>query len=99
MRMMKNKNNETVTVIGIDHGYGNMKTATRCFSSGVARYDKKIVLKDWLLVISGYTGWKASGGCFHVSIPMINPDHHNCLIIVVFHHSHNHTSYFLNIYF
>ena len=215
MRMMKNKNNETVTVIGIDHGYGNMKTATRCFPSGVARYDKepifqnnllvyngmyyqigeehkefcaektqdedyyvltlaaiakeldgkgmnrakvhiaaglpltwvatqkedfqkyllqnervdfmfrnkeyhvefagllvflsdlvihaivnkKIVLKDWLLVISGYTGWKTSGGSFHVSITMINPDHHNCFIIVVFHHSHNHTSYFLNVYF
>ena len=29
MRMMKNNNNETVMVIGIDHGYGNMKTATR----------------------------------------------------------------------
>ena len=36
MRMMKNNNNETVMVIGIDHGYGNMKTATRCFPSGVA---------------------------------------------------------------
>ena len=41
MRMMKNNNNETVMVIGIDHGYGNMKTATRCFPSGVARYDKE----------------------------------------------------------
>ena len=41
MRMMKNNNNETVTVIGIDHGYGNMKTATRCFPSGVARYEKE----------------------------------------------------------
>ena len=41
MRMMKNNNNETVMVIGIDHGYGNMKTATRCFPSGVARYDKR----------------------------------------------------------
>ena len=41
MRMMKNNNNETVMVIGIDHGYGNMKTATRCFPSGVAIYDKE----------------------------------------------------------
>ncbi len=24
MRMMKNNNNETVMVIGIDHGYGNI---------------------------------------------------------------------------
>lgn len=28
MRMMKNNRNETIMVIGIDHGYGNMKTAT-----------------------------------------------------------------------
>ena len=41
MRMMKNNNNETVMVIGIDHGYGNMKTATRCFPSGVARYEDR----------------------------------------------------------
>ena len=41
MRTMKTNNNETVMVIGIDHGYGNMKTATRCFPSGVARYDKE----------------------------------------------------------
>ena len=27
MRMMKNNKNETIMVIGIDHGYGNMKTA------------------------------------------------------------------------
>ena len=33
MRTMKKNNNETVMVIGIDHGYGNMKTATRCFPS------------------------------------------------------------------
>lgn len=48
MRTMKNNNNETVTVIGIDHGYGNMKTATRCFPSGVARYGKEPILKNLL---------------------------------------------------
>ena len=41
MRMMKNNKNETIMVIGIDHGYGNMKTATRCFTSGVVRYEKE----------------------------------------------------------
>ena len=49
MRMMKNNNNETVMVIGIDHGYGNMKTATRCFPSGVARYDKEPIFQNNLL--------------------------------------------------
>ena len=51
--MMKNNNNETVTVIGIDHGYGNMKTATRCFPSGVARYDKEPIFQNNLLVYNG----------------------------------------------
>ena len=26
MRMMKNKENQIITVIGVDHGYGNLKT-------------------------------------------------------------------------
>lgn len=53
MRMMKNNNNETVMVIGIDHGYGNMKTATRYFPSGVARYDKEPIFQNNLLVYNG----------------------------------------------
>ena len=53
MRMMKNNNNETVMVLGIDHGYGNMKTATRCFPSGVARYDKEPIFQNNLLVYNG----------------------------------------------
>ena len=55
MRMMKNNNNEIVTVIGIDHGYGNMKTATRCFPSGVARYDKEPIFQNNLLVYNEET--------------------------------------------
>ena len=53
MRMMKNNNNETVMVIGIDHGYGNMKTATRCFPSGVARYDKEPIFGLFLNLPEG----------------------------------------------
>ena len=53
MRTMKNNNNETVMVIGIDHGYGNMKTATRCFPSGVAKYDKEPIFQNNLLVYNG----------------------------------------------
>lgn len=50
MRIMKTNKNETIMVIGIDHGYGNMKTATRCFPSGVARYEKEPILQNNLLV-------------------------------------------------
>ena len=53
MRMMKTNKNETIMVIGIDHGYGNMKTATRCFPSGVARYDKEPIFQNNLLVYNG----------------------------------------------
>lgn len=28
-------------IIGIDHGYGNMKTANCCFQAGVTVYDKE----------------------------------------------------------
>ena len=50
MRMMKTNKNEKIMVIGIDHGYGNMKTATRCFPSGVARYEKEPIFQNNLLV-------------------------------------------------
>ena len=53
MRMMKTNRNETIMVIGIDHGYGNMKTATRCFPSGVARYDKEPIFQNNLLKEGG----------------------------------------------
>ena len=46
-------------------------------------------------VSADVTGRETSGCRFHVAIAVINPDHCNCLIIVVFHHSHNHTSFFL----
>ena len=53
MRMMKTNKNETIMVIGIDHGYGNMKTATRCFPSGVVRYEKEPIFQNNLLVYNG----------------------------------------------
>ena len=53
MRMMTNNKNETIMVIGIDHGYGNMKTANRCFPSGVTRYEKEPIFQNNLLVYNG----------------------------------------------
>lgn len=53
MRMMKTNKNETIMVIGIDHGYGNMKTATRCFPSGVVKYEKEPIFQNNLLVYNG----------------------------------------------
>ncbi len=32
-------------IIGIDHGYGNMKTANCCFQAGVTVYDKEPIFK------------------------------------------------------
>lgn len=53
MRMMKNKENQIITVIGVDHGYGNMKTACRCFQTGVTRYEKEPTFQNNLLVYQG----------------------------------------------
>lgn len=40
-------------IIGIDHGYGNMKTANCCFPTGVGVYDKEPAFKENLLVWNG----------------------------------------------
>ena len=48
---MKEINN--VFIIGIDSGYGNIKTANCCFPASVAAYDTEPVFKDNLLVYDG----------------------------------------------
>lgn len=48
---MKKYNDQVI--IGVDHGYGNMQTASTCFPTGVTAYDKEPVFKDNLLVWSG----------------------------------------------
>ena len=40
-------------IIGIDHGYGNIKTAHCCFKTGVAAYDKEPTFKSNMLVYEG----------------------------------------------
>ena len=40
-------------VIGIDHGYGNMKTANCCFPTGVLKSDREPILTNDLLVWNG----------------------------------------------
>ena len=57
MRMMKNNRNETIMVIGIDHGYGNMKTATRCFPSGAVSYTHLDVYKRQIQLLTTQMQW------------------------------------------
>ena len=40
-------------IIGIDHGYGNIKTAHTCFKTGVAAYDKEPTFRSNLLIYEG----------------------------------------------
>lgn len=40
-------------VIGIDHGYGNMKTANCCFSAGIMKSDAEPTFVSDLLVWNG----------------------------------------------
>ena len=37
-------------IIGIDHGYGNVKTAGCCFPTGISAFDYEPVFKDNLLI-------------------------------------------------
>lgn len=46
-------NHDNPVIIGIDHGYGNIKTAHCCFKTGVAAYDKEPTFKSNLLVYEG----------------------------------------------
>jgi len=47
-KKMKNYNNSKI--IGIDHGYGNIKTANCCFSTGILASDKEPIFKENMLV-------------------------------------------------
>lgn len=46
---MKRTKDNTI-IIGIDHGYGNMKTANRCFPTGILTYDSEPLFTKNLLV-------------------------------------------------
>ena len=46
-------NHNALIIIGIDHGYGNIKTAHHCFKTGVASYDKEPTFKANLLIYNG----------------------------------------------
>jgi plasmid segregation protein ParM len=52
-KSMNYMNNTNPIIIGIDHGYGNIKTAHCCFKAGVAAYDKEPTFKSNLLVYEG----------------------------------------------
>ena len=52
--MNVNKNQlETPIVIGIDHGYGNIKTASSCFRTSVKAYDTEPTFTGNMLVYNG----------------------------------------------
>ena len=46
-------NHNAPIIIGIDHGYGNIKTAHHCFKTGVASSDKEPTFKANLLIYNG----------------------------------------------
>ena len=46
-------NKELPVVIGVDHGYGNIKTANVCFPTGITAWDTEPTFKNDLLVYEG----------------------------------------------
>ena len=52
--MNVNKNqSKTPIVIGIDHGYGNIKTASSCFRTSVKAYDTEPTFTSNMLIYNG----------------------------------------------
>lgn len=45
--------NNNPIIIGIDHGYGNIKTAHTCFRTGVTAHDREPTFKNDLLIYEG----------------------------------------------
>ena len=39
-----------IKIIGVDHGYGNIKTANCCFPTGIAGYDAEPLFTADMLV-------------------------------------------------
>ena len=42
-----------IKIIGLDHGYGNIKTANHCFPAGVVGHDTEPLFTKALLVYEG----------------------------------------------
>ena len=42
-----------VIIIGVDHGYGNIKTANHCFRTGITAYDSEPLFTKDMLVYGG----------------------------------------------
>ena len=40
-------------IIGVDHGYGNMKTANHCFKTGILGYDSEPLFTGDMLIYNG----------------------------------------------
>lgn len=40
-------------IIGIDHGYGNMKTANHCFKTGISAYGSEPLFTAEMLTYNG----------------------------------------------
>ncbi len=47
------KNFNTSKIIGIDHGYGNIKTANHCFKTGISAYDSEPLFTAEMLTYNG----------------------------------------------
>ena len=45
--------NNNPIIIGIEHGYGNIKTAHTCFRTGVTVHDRESTFKNDLLIYEG----------------------------------------------
>ena len=93
---MKRLNDQII--IGVDHGYGNIKTANHCFKTGILGYDSEPLFTDQVIptaigqhvtgeerfrIISQDTGPKTVVCGFDVAIAMVNTD--DKMVVQSFH--------------
>ena len=59
-------------IIGVDNGYGNMKTARRCFKTAIAKYDSAPVLSRIIssTVVIIMSSEREERGLWQISRPM-----------------------------
>ena len=69
-------NHNAPIIIGIDHGYGNIKTAHHCFKTGVSSYDKEPTFKANLLIYDGRYYIIAEEHKEFVAEKMTDPDYY-----------------------
>ena len=71
-------NNNNTIILGIDHGYGNIKTAHTCFPTGVTTHEKEPTFHNDLLIYDGHFYTIGEGHKEFTADKMMDGDYSMC---------------------